>query len=122
MPILRAGFDLAIVLVGAAAWSLAVLVFGSRFLSPTAGDLLALAVFVSALVFVLSGELQAIQGKRLAAGRCPRCHGPVAADHRHRRWDAARSAWLAPTTNWDCPVCAFNHSEAWACPACPEEH
>ncbi len=121
MPALRAGFDLAILLLGAAAWSVAVLILGSRLLSPTAGGLLALAVFVSALAFVLSGELQGIQGRRLAAGLCPRCRSPIAADHGHRRWDAGRGAWLAPTTNWDCPVCNFNHSETWACPACPEE-
>jgi hypothetical protein len=117
---LRGGFDLAIALFGVAAWSFAAFVFGSRWLSPTAGGLIGVGLFLSSLALVVGTFVQDARYDRLAAGVCPRCRGAIAADHRHRRWEATRQVWLAPATTWECGACGFSHGEAWECPACPE--
>jgi hypothetical protein len=119
MTLLRGGFDLLIALIGVAAWSFAAFVFGSRFLSPTAGGLLAVALFISTLAMVVGGHLQDSRLQRLAAGVCPGCRQPLASEHRHRRWDADQAQWTTPATIWECSRCGFSHSESWACPACP---
>ena len=118
MRTLGHGVDIALALLGAVAWSFAVFVLGSRFLSPTAGGLLAVAMLVSALAIGASSFYTEARAARLAAGLCPRCGSRVASEHRHRRWDATRSVWDTPVLAWECG-CGFNHSETWACPSCP---
>jgi hypothetical protein len=117
---LRTSLDLGLSLLGAAAWSFAAFVFGSRLFSPTAGGVIAFALFVSSLTWVIAGHLQDQRMERLALGKCPRCRQPIASEHRHRRWDPSRSTWLAPSTSWECRSCDYSHSESWPCPACPE--
>ena len=116
----HSALDLLLDVIGAAAWALAALVLGARFISPAAGGLLALAVFSSVGAMALSTHLQETRMKRLSAGVCPHCRGAIAMQHRHRRWEAARAAWLAPLTSWECASCCFSHGEPWPCPTCPE--
>ena len=113
------GLDLALALLGAAAWGLAAFVIGSRLVSPAAGGLLAVGLFLSGLALVLGSHLQDTRLQRLAAGQCPRCRRGIASDHRHRRWDVEHREWLAPSLAWECASCGFSHSETWACPTCP---
>jgi hypothetical protein len=115
----RRGIDAVVDLLGAAAWSLAVFVLGARLLSTSAGALLALATFITIAAFSLQTYLQEARARALAAGVCPRCKAPVESEHRHRRWDAGRAAWLAPVTSWECAACGYDHSESWECAACP---
>ena len=113
------GFDLLIGLVGVIAWGLAVYAFGSRLISPTVAGLLAIAFFVGGLGTVVSWQLQDNRARSLAAGRCPRCHASIAAEHKHRAWDPQRSQWGEPLLVWECASCGFSQSEVWACPSCP---
>ena len=119
MTPVRRGFDLLLDLVGVAAWGFAAFVIGSRFISPAAGSLLAVGLGFAALAMALNTHLQEGRMHTLAAGLCPRCKGHVVPEHRHRRWEPARSEWLTPVTSWQCRACAYSHTEAWACPTCP---
>jgi hypothetical protein len=115
----RRGLDVFVDLLGSAAWALAVFVLGARLISTPAGALLGLATFITIAAFSLQTYLQESRARALAAGACPRCKAPVASEHRHRRWDAERRAWLAPVTSWECAACGYGHNESWPCPACP---
>jgi hypothetical protein len=117
---LGSGLGLFLDLGGPAAWGLAAFFAASRLLSPTAGALLALGVFLSALAVMLGARLQESTARRLAQSVCPRCRGAIGLEHQHRRWDASRSAWLPPLTTWQCRACDFVQDESLACPACPE--
>ena len=120
MTALRGGFDLLLTLVGVVAWGFAAFVIGSRLFSPTAGSLLGVGLFFSALGLAVSMHVQDRRFKRLADGACPRCGRRVESEHRHRRFDASTGAWLAPSTAWECRACGYSHGESWPCPACPE--
>ena len=111
--------DLAASLFAALAWGFTSFVLASRLFSTAAGALVAVAVIMSLLAMLLKSHLHDDQLERLLAGVCPRCRRPVAMEHHHRRWDAARATWLVPATNWQCQSCGFDHGEAWSCPACP---
>jgi hypothetical protein len=113
------GLGIVIDVASAAAWGFGGYVLGSRFISDQAGGVLGLAVFLSLLALSLGTALQELRMERLVAGTCPRCRASVAYEHRHRRWEGSRNAWLAPMTSWECRDCGFSHNEAWACPACP---
>jgi hypothetical protein len=113
------GFDFLIDVASAAAWGFGGYVLGTRFISDQAGGLLGLAVFLSVLTVMLGTNLQEQRMARLIAGVCPSCRQGVTAEHRHRRWDAAKSDWQEPSTSWECSRCGYSHYEAWACPGCP---
>ena len=115
----RTGLDIIVDLLGSAAWALAFFVIGARLISTPAGALLALATFITIAGFSLQTYVQEARARALAAGVCPRCRAPVTGEHRHRRWDAERSGWLAPVTSWECTACGYGHNESWMCPACP---
>jgi len=118
---LRSGLGLAIDIAGAAAWGLAAFFIVARLLSPAAGSLLGLALFLSALTLMIGARLQETKARQLAAGACPRCGSALRTDHQHRRWDAAGKAWLAPLTTWACRGCGFEQDEAIPCGSCPAE-
>ena len=118
MTAIGRGLDLALALLGATAWALAAFVLGTRFVSPAAGGLLAVGLFLSGLALVVGSQVQDLRLQRLAAGLCPRCRRVVASEHRHRRWDPERGDWQAPSLAWEC-ACGFSYSETWACPTCP---
>jgi hypothetical protein len=115
----RTGLDIFVDLLGSAAWALAVFVLGTRLISTPAGGLLGLATFISIAAFSLQTYVVQGRTRALAAGVCPGCKAPIGSDHRHRRWDSERSAWLAPVTSWECAACGYGHNESWMCPACP---
>jgi hypothetical protein len=117
----RQGLDLLIALFGAAAWSFAAFAFGSRFVSPTAGGLLAAALFFSSLALVISSHIQEQRMNLLVAGTCPRCRSRISMEHRHRRWGPARAESQPALNAWECNACAYSHSEAWPCPQCPAD-
>jgi hypothetical protein len=119
MTAVSRGFDLLVGLAGVAAWGLAVYAFGSRLISPTVGGLLAVALVVGGLGTVISWQLQDARARSLGAGRCPRCHTAIAAEHKHRAWEPDRAEWTPPMLVWDCASCGFSQSEVWACPSCP---
>jgi hypothetical protein len=119
---LRRGFDLLVDLAGVAAWGFAAFVIGSRLISPAAGGLLALGLGLSALAWAAGTHLQELRMSRLVAGICPSCRGKVAAEHRHRRWDAALEQWTQPFNGWECRACGYSHSEPWPCPTCPSPY
>ena len=116
---MRRGLDIFVDLLGSAAWALAVFVLGARLISTPAGGLLGLATFISIAAFSLQTYVVEGRTRALAASVCPNCKAPVSSEHRHRRWDAERRAWLAPVTSWECASCGFGHSESWMCPSCP---
>jgi hypothetical protein len=113
------GLDLVLSLVGVAGWTFAVFAIGNDFVARPVAGFLSLGLGLSALALILSSYLQDNRTRRLAANLCPRCGGPIAVEHRHRRWDTSRSEWLAPLTAWECSACGYNHNESWACPTCP---
>ena len=113
------GLGILIDVASAAAWGFGGYLLGSRLTSDQVGGLLGLAVFLSLLALSLGTALQELRMERLVSGICPRCRASVAYEHRHRRWDPARSGWLPPMTSWECRQCNFAQSEAWACPSCP---
>jgi len=115
----RRGVDMFVDLLGSAAWALAMFVLGARLISTPAGGLLALATFISISAFSLQTYVLESRARALAAGACPRCKASITSDHRHRRWDAERSAWLQPVTTWECGTCGYGHNESWLCPQCP---
>lgn len=113
------GLDFVLALIGAAAWSLAAFFLASRLVSPAAGGLLAIGLFLSGLAYAIGGQLQDERSRSLAAGSCPRCKHNVTSEHRHRYWEPERGAWSAPTLAWECAWCGFSHGETWACASCP---
>jgi hypothetical protein len=115
----RTGLDIFVDVLGSAAWALAVFVLGARLISTPAGVLLGLATFITIAGFSLQTYLQEARARSLAGGSCPRCKAAIAGEHRHRRWDAERSAWLPGVTTWECSACGYGHAETWQCPACP---
>jgi phosphate/sulfate permease len=115
----RIGVDLVIGLFAALSWSFAAFVLGTRFISPIAGGLLAVALLSSGVIAELRAQLSERRIGALLRGDCPRCGAAIVAEHRHRRWEPDRNEWLAPDTAWDCAGCGFSHSEPWDCPACP---
>ena len=119
MSVVGRGLDLFLALIGVAAWGLTAFFVGSRLVSPAAGGLLGLGLGLSCLALVVSSYLQDARLQRLSAGLCPRCRQPIASEHRHRRWEQSRAAWLAPTLAWECDACGYRHDETWACPNCP---
>jgi hypothetical protein len=114
------GFDFLLDFASAVAWGFGGYVLGNRLISDQAGGLLGLAVFISVLAVMLGTNLQEQRMARLIAGVCPGCRERIAVEHRHRRWDGERKGWQTPLTSWDCARCGYSHSEAWACPTCPE--
>ena len=121
MTSVRRGLDFALDFLTSCLWALAAFFVGARLVSTPAGGLLALAVFVTAMTYVLSSRSQERRARAIAAGACPRCGGALASDHQHRRWDTASSAWLAPLTTWTCPNCGEevegNFDICWNCGA-----
>jgi hypothetical protein len=115
----RRGLDFAIDVLTSCLWALAAFFVGARLVSTPAGGLLALAVFVTAMTFVLSSRSQERRARAIAAGACPRCGEALGSDHQHRRWDTSTSAWLAPLTTWTCAACGFQQEAPLACEGCP---
>jgi hypothetical protein len=115
------GIDVLLGLVAALAWGFAVFALGARLVSPAAGGIAGLGVLLSAVTMVLAMYLGDARLAALAKGACPRCRAAVVSDHRHRHWDPGAGEWLPPSTTWDCPRCAFAHSEAWPCSGCSAE-
>jgi hypothetical protein len=104
---------------GAAAWGLAAFFVVNHLISAPAGGLLGIAVFFSALAYMLSARLQESRAKALLANACPQCHASMRREHEHRRWDTEREGWLAPLTSWECRGCGYGHSEPVPCERCP---
>ena len=119
MTSVRRGLDFAVDLASAGLWSLAAFFVGTRLLSSSAGLVLALAVFVSAMTFVLGARSQEREARKIAAGACPRCGESLAMLHEHRRWDTAHQEWLAPLTTWQCGGCGFQQEADVSCDTCP---
>ena len=119
MTSVRRGFDFAVDVVTSSLWALAAFFIGSRLLSESAGLLLALAVFVTALTFIVGSRSQERRARHIAAGVCPRCRGVLVSQHEHRRWDTAHAEWLAPLTTWQCEACGFQQEAPLACETCP---
>jgi hypothetical protein len=117
---IRRGFDFALDLFTSCLWALAAFFVGARLLSSNAGLLLALAVFVTAMTFILTSRAQERGAQAIAAGACPRCGAALATDHEHRRWDTSNRKWLAPLTTWRCATCGFQQEASLGCEACPE--
>jgi hypothetical protein len=114
------GLDIVIDLASATAWGFGGYVLGSRLVSDQVGGVFGLAVFLSVLAGMLGGHLHDLRMDWLVAGTCPRCRSDVMYEHKHRRWDPPRNAWLAALTTWECRNCGFSHNEPWPCPQCPE--
>jgi uncharacterized protein YbaR (Trm112 family) len=115
----RHGFDLAVDLLSSLMWALAAFFISARLLSTTAGSMIALAVFVTALTFVVLSRMQETRARSLALGACPRCREALRVEHQHRRWEASLQQWLPPLTTWDCPACGFEQDESLTCERCP---
>jgi hypothetical protein len=115
----RRGLDFAIDLVTSCLWALAAFFVGARLISSPAGMLLAAAVFVTAMTFILTSRAQERRAHAIAAGACPACGEPLASDHQHRRWNTTSGAWLAPLTTWSCGACGFQQEAPLGCDACP---
>ena len=120
MTALSRGFGYAIDFVTSFAWALAAFFIGARLFGLSAGVLLALAVFVTSMTYVVISRAQEQRAVQLAAGRCPKCRNAVASEHVHRRWGPAAASWLLPSTSWRCRDCGFEHAEALGCEGCPE--
>ena len=119
MTFIRRSLDFAIDLVTSCLWALAAFFFGARLLSSSAGLLLAAAVFVTAMTFILNARSQEHRAREIAAGACPRCREALQSRHEHRRWDTAHQEWLAPLTTWHCEACGFQQEAPLACDSCP---
>lgn len=119
MTAVRSGLDFAIDLVTSGLWALAAFFMGARMVSPSAGLLLAVAVFVTAMTYILSTRSQERRARYIAAGACPRCRATLTSDHEHRRWETAQQQWLAPLTTWRCERCGFQQEAPVGCEACP---
>jgi hypothetical protein len=116
---IRRGLDFAIDFVTSGLWALAAFFIGARILSRDAGTLLALAVFVTAMTFIVSNRAQEKRARHIAAGACPRCESALVSEHEHRRWDSSHGQWLAPLTTWQCEACDFQQEAPLACETCP---
>jgi len=115
----RDALDFSLDLVTSGLWALAAFFIGARLLSPSAGMLLAFAVFITALTFILTTRSQERRARNIAAGACPRCRATLSSHHEHRRWDPAGAEWLPPFMTWQCEVCGFQQEAPIACEACP---
>ena len=123
MSALRSGagaLGLLLDVAGAAAWGLAAFLLVSSLASTAAGSLLAVAVFFSALAYMLSARLQESRARSLLGDACPRCTAALRREHEHRRWDTEHDRWLAPLTTWECAGCGYSHAEPVPCERCPE--
>ena len=116
----RRGLDFAIDFITSGLWALAVFFIGARLFSTSAGLMLALAVFVSAMTFTVTNRSQERRARHIAVGVCPRCHDSLVNEHEHRRWDTAHGEWLPPLTTWHCEACGFQQEAPLACEMCPE--
>jgi hypothetical protein len=119
MTSVRRGLDFAVDFASAGLWSLAAFFVGARLFSFSFGLLLALAVFVTAMTFVLGTRSQERDAREIAAGACPRCGASLAMLHEHRRWDTSHHEWLTPLTTWRCEACGFQQEAAAGCETCP---
>jgi len=115
----RRGFDFTIDLLTSAMWALAAFFICARLISRDAGALLALAVFVTALTFIVTSRVHERRAHAIAAGACPRCRAPLISEHEHRRWDTENQSWLAALTTWRCGECGFQQEAPLACESCP---
>jgi hypothetical protein len=120
MKPVRAGMGLFFDVAGSATWAAAGFFIAARLLSPAAGAVLALGIFLSALTLMLTSRFQESRVEALLRGVCPRCRAPLRNEHSHRRWDTERQRWLAPLTAWECAACGYGHEEPAPCNACPE--
>ncbi len=120
MNSIKSGFGLLVDVASVAAWGLTAFLITANLASTTAAGLLALAVSLSALAYMLSTRLQEARARDLMRGACPRCQTPLRRDHAHRRWDREGSRWLAPLTTWECFECGYGHEEPAPCDICPE--
>jgi RNase P subunit RPR2 len=115
----RRSLDFAIDVVTSSLWALAAFFVAARLISSDAGLLLALAVFVTAMTFIVSNRSQERRARHIAAGVCPRCQSNLVSEHEHRRWDTVHSEWLPPLTTWQCEACDFQQEAPLACETCP---
>ena len=115
----RRGVDFTVEFFRSFMWALAAFFITARLVSPEAGALLALAVFVTALTFIATSRVQERRARAIAEGACPRCGEALVTDHEHRRWDATDQKWLPALTTWHCPRCAFQQEAPLGCEACP---
>ena len=115
----RRGLDFAIDSVTSGLWALAAFFIGARLFSSSEGLLLATAVFVTAMTFIIGTRSQERRARHIAAGACPRCENTLVSEHEHRRWDTAHQQWLAPLTTWQCESCGFQQEAPLACETCP---
>jgi hypothetical protein len=116
----RSGVGLFVDIAGSATWAAAGFFIAARLVSPAAGAVLALGIFVSALTWMLTARFQETRARSLLRGVCPRCGASLRQEHSHRRWDTERERWLAPLTAWECVGCGYGHEEPAPCGACPE--
>ena len=107
-------------IAGAGMWALAAFLITARFVSPAAGGVLGLGIFLSALTIMLTARLQESRARALLSGACPRCKATLKQAHAHRRWDVQALRWLAPLTTWECGACGYGHEEPAPCGSCPE--
>ena len=119
MTSVRRGLDLAIDFVTSGLWALAAFFIAARLISRDAGLLFGVAVFVTAMTFIVSNRSQERRARHIAAGACPRCEAALVSEHEHRRWDTAHAQWLAPLTTWECEACGFQQEAPLACENCP---
>ncbi len=120
MSPVRAGMGLFVDVAGSATWAAAAFFLVARFVSPAAGAVLALGIFLSALTIMLTSRFQESRARSLLRGVCPRCASSLTQAHSHRRWDTERDRWLAPLTAWECAGCGYGHGEPAPCGSCPE--
>ena len=116
----RTGMGLFVDVAGSAMWAAAGFFIVARVISPAAGAVLALGIFLSALTIMLTARFQESRARALLSGVCPRCSSFLRQAHSHRRWDTERQRWLAPLTAWECAGCGYGHEEPAPCNSCPE--
>lgn len=119
MIAVRRSIDFAIDVVTSTVWGVAAFIIAARFGSPSIDLVLGLAVFVSALTFVLTTRRQEREARHIAAGACPQCEDSLVSEHEHRRWDTTHQEWLPPLTTWHCESCGFRQEAPLACESCP---
>lgn len=120
MTHLGKGLDYGLSLLACGVISLLVFGVSSRWLSPTAGGLLAVVALVATVVYMADSIIDERRAENLIAGLCPSCHQAVEAEHQHRRWNSERQQWLEPVQSWDCQRCGYSHSVKFVCATCPE--
>ena len=119
MTVVRNSLDFAIDVVTSSLWALAAFFVGARLFSSSIGLVLAAAVFVTAMTFIVSTRSQERRARHIAEGACPRCEQPLFSEHEHRRWDTAHAQWLSPLTTWQCDSCGFQQEAPLPCETCP---